>query len=148
MVVSAALTACAGPYQYYEGTGLHDATAAEVAGDWENLEGTRVALRKDGTALLEKLDQGNPSRNRGIQDALDAQMNGLPSLQATILERVAFMVVAASDGTHPWGGHRHREQHYSASLLKVAGFYCAYEPRRSGPPVRAASRRRVADSQR
>ncbi|MFF0751820.1 hypothetical protein [Streptomyces sp. NPDC004267] len=56
MVVLTALTACAGPYQYYEGTGLHDATAAEVAGGWENVEGTRVVLRKDGTALLEKLD--------------------------------------------------------------------------------------------
>lgn len=56
LVVSAVLTACAGPYQYDEGTGLHDATAAEVAGGWENVEGARVALRKDGTALLEKLD--------------------------------------------------------------------------------------------
>ncbi|MFH9610880.1 hypothetical protein [Streptomyces sp. NPDC017448] len=56
MVVSASLTACAGPYQYYEGTGLHDATVAEATGSWENTEGTRVVLRKDGTALLEKLD--------------------------------------------------------------------------------------------
>ncbi|MFE6063397.1 hypothetical protein [Streptomyces sp. NPDC056431] len=50
------LTACAGPYQYYEGTGFHDATAAEVAGGWEDVEGTRVVLRKDGTALFERLD--------------------------------------------------------------------------------------------
>ncbi|WP_338672008.1 hypothetical protein V1460_03305 [Streptomyces sp. SCSIO 30461] len=56
MVVLAALTACAGPYQYYGGTGIHDTTAAEVAGGWENVEGTRVVLRKDGTALFEKLD--------------------------------------------------------------------------------------------
>lgn len=49
------LTAC-GPYQYYGGTGLHDATPAEVAGVWENVEGTRVAFREDGTALLERLD--------------------------------------------------------------------------------------------
>lgn len=56
ITVLAALTACSGPYQYYEGTGFHDATAAEVAGGWENVEGTRVVLRKDGTALLEKLD--------------------------------------------------------------------------------------------
>ncbi|MFI8325590.1 hypothetical protein [Streptomyces sp. NPDC085529] len=56
MVILAALTACAGPYQHYEGTGLHDATAAEVAGGWENVEGTRVVLHKDGTALIEKLD--------------------------------------------------------------------------------------------
>ncbi|MFF7442952.1 hypothetical protein [Streptomyces sp. NPDC008122] len=56
MVVLTVLTGCAGPYQYYEGTGLHDATAAEVAGGWENVEGTHVVLREDGTALLEKLD--------------------------------------------------------------------------------------------
>lgn len=49
------LTAC-GPYQYYGGTGLHDATPAEVAGSWENVEGTHVAFREDGTALLERLD--------------------------------------------------------------------------------------------
>lgn len=49
------LTAC-GPYQYYGGTGLHDATPAEVAGVWENIEGTRVALREDGTARIERLD--------------------------------------------------------------------------------------------
>ncbi|MEV8453180.1 hypothetical protein AB0467_11920 [Streptomyces sp. NPDC052095] len=49
-------TACAGPYQYYDGTGLHDATSAELTGDWKCVEGTRVALRKDGTAVLEKLD--------------------------------------------------------------------------------------------
>ncbi|MFE5595862.1 hypothetical protein [Streptomyces sp. NPDC056549] len=56
MVVVAVLTACAGPYQYYEGTGLHDATTAEIAGAWENVEGTRVVLRADGTALLDRLD--------------------------------------------------------------------------------------------
>ncbi|WP_327436486.1 hypothetical protein OG279_37770 (plasmid) [Streptomyces sp. NBC_01201] len=55
IVVLATLTAC-NPYQYYEGTGIHDARAAEVAGGWENVEGTHVLLRRDGTALLEKLD--------------------------------------------------------------------------------------------
>lgn len=55
MVVLATLRAC-NPYQYYEGTGIHDTTADAVAGGWENVEGTRVLLRKDGTALFEKLD--------------------------------------------------------------------------------------------
>ncbi|MFE9404248.1 hypothetical protein ACFYNY_21115 [Streptomyces sp. NPDC006530] len=54
-MLATALTAC-GPYQYYDGTGIHDATAAEVVGAWENIEGTHVVLRKDGTALIEKLD--------------------------------------------------------------------------------------------
>ncbi|MFD7324819.1 hypothetical protein ACFV9D_27660 [Streptomyces sp. NPDC059875] len=56
MVALTLLTACAGPYQYYEGTGLHDATVAEAAGSWESVEGTRLILRQDGTALLQRLD--------------------------------------------------------------------------------------------
>ncbi|MEU6347631.1 hypothetical protein ABZ883_42755 [Streptomyces sp. NPDC046977] len=55
-MVLAVLTACAGPYQYYGGTGVHDTTAAEIAGAWENVEGTRMVLRKDGVARVEKLD--------------------------------------------------------------------------------------------
>ncbi|MGZ2356104.1 hypothetical protein LRE75_05240 [Streptomyces sp. 372A] len=50
------LVACAGPAQYYGGTGIHDATATEIAGDWANVEGTRVELHEDGAALLKKLD--------------------------------------------------------------------------------------------
>lgn len=56
VLVWALLTACAGPSQYYAGSGLHDATVAEVAGGWRNVEGTRVVLRHDGTALVERLD--------------------------------------------------------------------------------------------
>jgi hypothetical protein len=56
VLVWALLTACAGPSQYYAGSGLHDATVAEVAGGWRNIEGTRVVLRHDGTALVERLD--------------------------------------------------------------------------------------------
>ncbi|MFJ5830235.1 hypothetical protein [Streptomyces sp. NPDC093089] len=53
----ATLTAClAGPAQYYEGTGVHDATAAEVAGAWESVEGTAMTLRPDGTASVTRLD--------------------------------------------------------------------------------------------
>ncbi|MFB6840858.1 hypothetical protein [Streptomyces sp. NPDC056361] len=53
----ATLTAClAGPAQYYEGTDVHDATAAEVAGAWESEEGTAMTLRPDGTATVTRLD--------------------------------------------------------------------------------------------
>ncbi|MEU7068976.1 hypothetical protein AB0B30_00925 [Streptomyces narbonensis] len=52
-----ALTGClAGPGQYYEGTGVHDATAAEAAGTWESTEGTAMTLRPDGTAAVTRLD--------------------------------------------------------------------------------------------
>lgn len=47
---------CAGPAQYYGGTGVHGVTATEIAGGWANVEGTRVELHQDGTALLRKLD--------------------------------------------------------------------------------------------
>ncbi|WP_328868940.1 hypothetical protein OHT76_01955 [Streptomyces sp. NBC_00287] len=55
-MVLSLLSACAGPYQYYEGTGLHDATVGEVAGSWKCIEGTRMTLRPDGTAVLQRLD--------------------------------------------------------------------------------------------
>ncbi|MFJ2210090.1 hypothetical protein [Streptomyces microflavus] len=53
------LSACAGPAQYYAGTGVHDATVAEAAGTWENIENTRLTLRRDGTASFQHLDGRN-----------------------------------------------------------------------------------------
>ncbi|MET7653763.1 hypothetical protein [Streptomyces sp. NPDC005486] len=57
---TAALSACtagpAGPYQYYNGTDLHDATVAEASGTWQGAEETRLTLRPDGTAALHLLD--------------------------------------------------------------------------------------------
>ncbi|MFB7948353.1 hypothetical protein ACFC6L_25930 [Kitasatospora phosalacinea] len=50
------LCACAGPYQYYEGTGTHGVSTAEASGDWIGADGTRLSLRQDGTALIEHLD--------------------------------------------------------------------------------------------
>ncbi|GLW57190.1 hypothetical protein [Kitasatospora phosalacinea] len=52
----ALLSACAGPYQYDEGTGTHGVTTAEASGDWIGADGTRLSLRPDGTALVEHLD--------------------------------------------------------------------------------------------
>ncbi|WP_424861689.1 hypothetical protein [Streptomyces sp. MMS24-I29] len=54
-MVLALLSGC-GPAQYYEGTGLHDATAGEVAGEWRCVEETRLTLREDGTAVIQRLD--------------------------------------------------------------------------------------------
>ncbi|MER7491309.1 hypothetical protein ABT033_01430 [Streptomyces pharetrae] len=44
------------PYGLYSGTGVHDATVAQITGTWQCVEGTRVTLRRDGTALFAKLD--------------------------------------------------------------------------------------------
>ncbi|MFC9705195.1 hypothetical protein ACFTWD_31380 [Streptomyces sp. NPDC056943] len=67
MLVPAVLTGCAGAAQYYDGTGVHDATVAEVAGAWENVEGTRVVLRKDGTAQVEALDEADFAFDEGLR---------------------------------------------------------------------------------
>ncbi|WP_241776083.1 hypothetical protein [Streptomyces exfoliatus] len=67
MLTLAVLTGCAGAAQYYEGTGVHDATVAEVAGAWENIEGTRVVLRKDGTAQVEALDKPDFAFDEGLR---------------------------------------------------------------------------------
>ncbi|MFE4616005.1 hypothetical protein ACFRJ7_07825 [Streptomyces sp. NPDC056747] len=63
----AVLTGCAGAAQYYEGTGVHDVTVAEVAGEWENTEGARVVLRKDGTAQVEALDEAAFAFDDGLR---------------------------------------------------------------------------------
>ncbi|MDX3307548.1 hypothetical protein ACWGH3_21835 [Streptomyces sp. NPDC054884] len=54
-LLTVSLSGC-GPAQYYLGTGLHDATAAEAAGAWECVDGTRLTLRTDGTAEFRLLD--------------------------------------------------------------------------------------------
>ncbi|MEV5315141.1 hypothetical protein [Streptomyces sp. NPDC052610] len=56
VTIALTVTAGCGPYQYYGGTGVHDATEAEVAGSWVNVEDTRVTLHRDGTAVVRRLD--------------------------------------------------------------------------------------------
>ncbi|QKW18593.1 hypothetical protein HUT16_05520 [Kitasatospora sp. NA04385] len=52
----ALLCACAGPNQYYAGSGTHGVTTAEAVGEWVGADDTRLTLREDGTALIEHLD--------------------------------------------------------------------------------------------
>ncbi|MFD8201128.1 hypothetical protein [Streptomyces sp. NPDC059701] len=56
--VALALTVTSGcnPYGSYAGTGVHDATAREIAGTWTCVAGTQVTLRRDGTAVFRRLD--------------------------------------------------------------------------------------------
>jgi hypothetical protein len=56
VTIALTVTTGCGPYQYYGGTGVHDVTEAEVAGSWVNIEDTRVTLRRDGTAVVRRLD--------------------------------------------------------------------------------------------
>lgn len=135
MVVLTVLTACAGPYQYYGGTGLHDATTAEVAGGWENVEGTRVVLREDGTALLEKLDgqdfdfeDGWRLSGTGTWQLTDDDGGQVVRLALTARTRVdGRSSVTATDASTPeppstyvWSFYVDRDQH---DKLKLFFFY-------------------------
>jgi hypothetical protein len=71
--------------------------------------------------------EGDPGRNRSMQDALNAFMNGLSGADRAALERVALCVVALDGAdTHVWAGHRQNETHYSASLVKLLAMYAAH----------------------
>ncbi|MET9504363.1 hypothetical protein ABZY42_22040 [Streptomyces sp. NPDC006622] len=135
MVVWAVLTACANPYQYYEGTGLHDATKAEVAGGWENVEGTRVVLREDGTAVLEKLDgqdfdfeDGWRLSGTGTWQLTDADGGQVVRLALTARTRVERRIPATAtatsapepSSTYAWSFYVDRDQH---DKLKLFFFY-------------------------
>ncbi|MGW7310178.1 hypothetical protein ACWGI1_32030 [Streptomyces sp. NPDC054835] len=136
MVVLAALTACAGPYQYYEGAGIHDATAAEVAGGWENVEGTRVVLREDGSALLEKLDGKDFDFEDGwrlsgtgtwqLTDDDGGQVVRLALTTRTRVERrfpvsVADPSASEPPATYSWSFHVDRGQHDGLELFFFYG---------------------------
>jgi hypothetical protein len=135
MVVLAALTACADPYQYYEGTGIHDATTTEVAGGWENVEGTRVVLREDGTALFEKLDgqdfdfeDGWRLSGTGTWQLTDGGGGQVVRLALTARTRVESRSPATATGSsapeppsiYTWSFYVDRNQH---DELKLFFFY-------------------------
>jgi hypothetical protein len=73
--------------------------------------------------------EGDLNRNLSMQNALNAFMDGLSGQDRQSLERVALTVVEVTSTIppHPWAGHRHHEMHYSASLLKVAAMYTAFD---------------------
>ncbi len=131
------LTACGGPYQYYGGTGIHDATAAEVAGDWENVEGTHVELREDGTAVLEKLDGEDFDFEDGwrlsgtgawqLDDRKDGQVVRLALTARTRVESRSDATTAASTATpeppstYTWSFHVDRDEHDEVELFFFYG---------------------------
>ncbi|WP_367826666.1 hypothetical protein [Streptomyces sp. LMG1-1-1.1] len=106
----ATLTAClAGPAQYYAGTDVHDATAAEVAGAWESTEGTAMTLRPDGTATVTRLDgedfdfdQGWRLSGQGtwsLTDDRDGQEVRLELTARTKVDHRADATMPLPDGT-------------------------------------------------
>jgi hypothetical protein len=87
------------------------------------------------------------ARNLSMQNALDLFMNSLSGQDRQSLERVALTVaeVTSTIPPHPWAGHRHHEMHYSASLLKVAAMYTAFDLRAAAKQLIFERRPRTAD---
>jgi hypothetical protein len=69
------------------------------------------------------------------QEALEDRIAQAVAAGTANADRIALTVVALgkkdADGRHPWVGLREREVHYSASLLKVAAMYAAFDLRSS-----------------
>lgn len=131
------LSACAGPYQYYTGTGLHDATAAEAAGNWANIEDTQLTLRRDGTALFRQLDgqdfdfdDGWRVSGTGTWELTDDA--GGQDIHLTMTSRTAFDTrapAAAADTpvstppptTYTWNFYVRRDQREALELFFMYG---------------------------
>lgn len=76
-----------------------------------------------------------------MQAALDASKAALAAVGTSNVDRLALMVVSLGGHTsalHPWAGLRELEEHYSASLIKVAALYAAVDLRASAEQLRAA----------
>lgn len=90
--------------------------------------------------------EGDPGRNRSMQDALDSFMNGLSGSDLTALERVGLTVAALTGNESlPWAGHRHNEVHYSASMVKLLAMYAAHTLRFFAEGLRADQKPATAD---
>lgn len=136
VLVWALLTACAGPSQYYAGSGLHDATVAEVAGGWRTVEGTRVVLRHNGTALVEQLDgqdfdfdYGWRLSGTGTWRLADGDGGQVVRLELTTRTRVDRRLPVTATGasapeppsTYSWEFSVDRDRHRALTLLFFYG---------------------------
>lgn len=80
-------------------------------------------------------DPLSPTAHILMQAALETTKEALLAAGTLNVDRLALMVVALTgfeDGNdHQWAGTRIDEEHYSASLLKVAAMYAAFDLRSS-----------------
>lgn len=70
-------------------------------------------------------EEGDPNRNRSMQDRLNSVFNALTGSDRVALERVGFAIVAVEPGDRlrAWAGHRHTEMHFSGSMVKILAMY-------------------------
>ena len=87
-------------------------------------------------------DPLNASAHILMQVAMEAAKEALLAAGTHNVDRLALMVVALTgfEGTnnHPWAGIRIDEEHYSASLLKLAAMYAAFDLRSSADQLATA----------
>ncbi|MFF8449478.1 hypothetical protein ACF06Q_17540 [Streptomyces leeuwenhoekii] len=77
-----------------------------------------------------------------MQSALTAKRQELSLAGAPNAGNLAMTVVVVTGfegtGQHPWAGRRENEEHYSASLLKIAAMYAAFDLRASADQLATA----------
>jgi hypothetical protein len=82
------------------------------------------------------------SPHAGMQTALLTARQGLSAIGTPNVDRLAIIAVAltgfAGTNNHPWAAIRDTEFHYSASLLKVAAMYAAFDLRSSADQLASA----------
>ena len=85
----------------------------------------------------------NTSAHILMQVALETTKQALLATGTPNVDRLALMVVALTGfegtDTHPWAGLRVDEEHYSASLLKLAAMYAAFDFRSSADQLATGS---------
>ncbi|MFD8597151.1 hypothetical protein ACFV1L_19325 [Kitasatospora sp. NPDC059646] len=132
-VAALLLTACAGVTQYYEGTGLHDATTAEAVGDWTGRQQARLTLRADGTAVIDRLDGQDWDFDEGWQlsgtgrweltdrDAGQELVVDLTARTATGLRAVDRRSPAPAPDGYRWRFHVKRDRQRELQLFAFVG---------------------------
>jgi hypothetical protein len=85
----------------------------------------------------------NASAHILMQAALETTKEALLATGTPNVGRLALMVVALTgfegSDNHPWAGIRVEEEHYSASLLKLAALYAAFDLRSSADQLATAN---------
>ena len=100
--------------------------------------GSGVSISPFPSAYPDPLDQ---SASNKMQTSFDTALAAMTAAQRSKLSKVAVTFVAqsfGSGGTHPAGGQRQTEVHFTGSMIKIAAMYASFE-------LRAAVRRLAED---
>ncbi|MFG2891303.1 hypothetical protein [Streptomyces sp. NPDC048248] len=72
-----------------------------------------------------------------MQNSFDTALGNLTTVERDIVDRAAVTIALVSShvGVYPTAGRNQHQEHFSASLLKVAAMYAAFELRKDVTPV-------------